>query len=123
VRPGQAGYGLAGQARFVGVWCGAARIGSLRQAGIGGFRFVRAGSGLFRQARFVAACSGSFGQGQAGKFRLGGARCGSVRFGTAGTVWLGGVCSGIVWYGWQVRRDKVGHGEVRQVGLGGARWS
>jgi hypothetical protein len=23
----------------------------------------------------------------------------------------------------QVRRDKVGHGEVRQVGLGGARWS
>ena len=24
---------------------------------------------------------------------------------------------------WQVRRDKVGHGEVRQAGLGGARWS
>jgi len=76
---GLARHGTAGQARFVGVWCGAARIGSLRQAGIGGFRFVRAGSGLFRQARFVAACSGSFGQGQAGKFRLGGARCGSVR--------------------------------------------
>lgn len=76
----------AGQARFVGVWCGAARIGSLRQAGIGGFRFVRAGSGLFRQVRFVAACSGSFGQGQAGKFRLGGARCGSVRCGRPGML-------------------------------------
>ena len=61
--------------------------------------------------------------------RLGGAgtswrgKEGWTLWGKAGTEWLGGVCSGIVWYGWQVRRDKVGHGEVRQVGLGGARWS
>lgn len=33
VRYVQESFGLAGQARFVGVWCGAARTGSLRQAG------------------------------------------------------------------------------------------
>jgi hypothetical protein len=59
VRPGQAGYGLAGQARFVGVWCGAARIGSLRQVGIGGFRFVRARSGRVCHGRLGLARSGA----------------------------------------------------------------
>jgi len=38
--------GKAGQARFVGVWCGAARIGSLRQASSGW-----AGHGAVRYGR------------------------------------------------------------------------
>ena len=39
-------YGIAGQARFVGVWCGAARIGSLRQVRRGSLWFVVATSGM-----------------------------------------------------------------------------
>jgi hypothetical protein len=35
VRYGLVGYSEAGQARFVGVWCGAARSGSSRQVGWG----------------------------------------------------------------------------------------
>jgi hypothetical protein len=39
-------YGIAGQARFVGVWCGAARTGSLGQVRRGSLWFVVATSGM-----------------------------------------------------------------------------
>jgi hypothetical protein len=61
----------AGQARFVGVWCGAARIGSLRQVRHGTVR-----RGLVRHVQDRHSRSGSDGQGVlwSGKARMGTAR-------------------------------------------------
>jgi hypothetical protein len=66
----------AGQARFVGVWCGAARIGSLRQVRYGSVRKVAVGHSLVRR--------GSAGQARTGKVCCGLVRPGWVRQGRQG---------------------------------------
>jgi hypothetical protein len=49
----------AGQARFVGVWCGAARIGSLRQ--------VRHGAASSRKVRLVPVRQAGWGEVSSGE--------------------------------------------------------